>query len=65
MQRRRFTQTQSLEERLADEAQRLRGQAKQLRPGTAREALIRRAREAETSSYMSAWLRSTGLRPPE
>ena len=65
MPRRRFTQTQSLEERLADETQRLRGQAKLLRPGTAREALIRRAREAETSSHMSAWLRSTGLRPPE
>jgi hypothetical protein len=65
MQRSRFMQSQPLEERLADEAQRLRGQAKLLRPGAAREALIRRAREAETGADMSAWLQSTGLRPPE
>jgi hypothetical protein len=64
MERRRFTQTQSLEERLAEEAQRLRAEAKLLRPGTARDALIRRARQAETGAHMSEWLRSPGLQPP-
>jgi len=65
MERRRFNQTQSLEERLAEEAKRLRAEAKLLPPGAARDALIRRARQAEIGSHMSEWLRSPGLRPPE
>jgi hypothetical protein len=65
MERRRFTETQSLEERLAEEAKRLRAEAKLLRPGMARDALIRRARQAETGAHMSEWLRSPGLQPPE
>ena len=65
MQRRRFTQTDSLEERLAEEAKRLREEAKLLKPGAARDDLIRRARQAETGSHMSEWLRSPGLRPPD
>ena len=64
-QRRRFKQAQSLEERLAEEAKRLREEAKSLPPGAAREALIRRARQAETGSHMTEWLTSPGLRPPE
>ena len=65
MERRRFKQTVSLEERLAEEAKRLRAEAKLLPPGAARDALIRRARQAEIGSQMSEWLRSPGLRPPE
>jgi hypothetical protein len=65
MERRRFKQTQSLEERLAKEAKRLRAEAKLLPPGAARDELIRRARQAETGSHMSEWLRSPGLRPPD
>ncbi|WP_247319751.1 hypothetical protein [Bradyrhizobium sp. 21] len=65
MQRRRFKQTVPLEERLADEAKRLREKAKSLPPGPAREDLIRRARQAETGSHMSEWLRSPGLQPPK
>ena len=64
MQRRRFTQTQSLEERLAEEAKRLREKAKLLKPGAKRDELIRKARQAETGSHMSEWLRSPGLQPP-
>jgi hypothetical protein len=64
MQRRRFTQTQSLEERLAEEAKRLRAEAKLLPPGALREALIRKARQAETGSHMSEWLTSPGLQSP-
>ncbi|MBR0728641.1 hypothetical protein JQ582_42440 [Bradyrhizobium japonicum] len=62
--RRRFKQTQSLEERLAAEAERLSEQAKKLPLGPERETLIRRARQAETGSHLSEWLRSTGLQPP-
>ena len=54
-----------LEDRHAEEAKRLRDEAKALKPGAAREALIRKARQAETGSHMSEWLRSPGLRPPE
>jgi hypothetical protein len=65
MQRRQFNQAVPLEQRLADEAKRLREKANSARPGAAREALIRRARQAETGSQISEWLRSPGLRPPE
>jgi hypothetical protein len=62
--RRRSKQTQSLEARLAEQAERLKAEAKLLRPGAAREKLIRQARQAETGSRMSEWLSSPGLRPP-
>ena len=65
MQRRRFKQTVSLEERLAQEAKRLRDEARLLPPGAEREALLRRARQAETGSHMSEWLSSPGLQPPK
>jgi hypothetical protein len=63
--RRYFKQTQSLESRLAEEAKRLREEAKLLPPGALREELIRRAGHAETASHINEWLASPGLRPPE
>jgi hypothetical protein len=65
MQRQRLKQTNSLEERLAEEATRLREEAKLLPPGAVREALLRKARQAETGSHMTEWITSPGLRPPE
>ena len=65
MKRRRFKQTTTLEERLAQEAQRLREEAKRLPHGAEREILLRKARQAETGSHISDWLRSPGLQPPE
>jgi hypothetical protein len=62
--RRRFKQTQPLELRLAEEAISLREQAKLLPPGVTRDAVIRKARQAETGAHMSEWLRSPGLQPP-
>jgi len=62
--RRRFSQTQSLEERLADEAKRLREQANLLPHGAVRDQVLRKARQAETGSHMSEWLRSPELQPP-
>ena len=55
--RRRLKHTISLEERLAEEAKRLREQAKALPHGPQREDLLRRARQAEIGSHMSEWLR--------
>ena len=65
MQRRRFKQTDTLEERLATEAKRLRDQAKTLPPGPDRDIILRKARQCETGSHMSEWLRSPELKPPE
>jgi hypothetical protein len=64
-QRRRFKHTETFEERLAEEAARFRKAAEELPHGTARELLLRRARQAETASHMSDWLRSPGLQPPD
>ncbi|WP_244651852.1 hypothetical protein [Bradyrhizobium diazoefficiens] len=63
--RRRFKQTLSLEERLAEEARRLREEAELLPHGPVRDDALRRARQAETGSHMSEWLRSPGLQPPK
>ena len=57
-ERRPFTQTTSLEERLAKEAKQLRKQAQGTAPGIERDLLIRKARRAETASHMTEWLAS-------
>ena len=62
--RRRFKQMNNLEDRLAAEAARLRQQAKGMKPGVARDQVLRRAQQAETGAHVSGWLRSPGLRPP-
>ncbi len=54
--RTRFKQTLSLEERLADEAKRLREEAKLLPPGAVREEVLRKARQIEAASHMNEWL---------
>jgi len=64
IQRRQITQTERLEDRLANEAAKLRKQAQGTPHGIERERLMRRARQAETGSHMSAWLSSPGLQPP-
>jgi hypothetical protein len=57
-------QSQSLEIRLAKEAERLHEEAKLLPPGIVRDELLRKARQAETGVRMIGWLSSPGLRPP-
>jgi hypothetical protein len=64
MQRRRFKQTISLEERLRHQAKVDREQAKTLPPCREREELLRKARHAETTSHLAEWLNSPGLQPP-
>lgn len=64
-ERRRIKQTRALEERLAEEARRLREEAELLPHGPVREAALRRARQAETGSQMNEWLTSSGLQPPK
>ena len=64
-QRHRLKQLKSLEERLAEDAKRLREEARLLPPGAMRDATIRKARQAKTGAHMSEWLRSPGLQPPK
>jgi len=64
MQRRRLTQTESLEERFAEEAKGLHEQAELLPYGHLRKIVERKARQAETGSHISEWLNSPGLRAP-
>ena len=65
MERRRFKQSAPLELRLAEQAERLRKQARGTPPGIEREKLLRRARQAETAAHMQEWLTSPGLQPPK
>jgi hypothetical protein len=65
MLHRRFEQTESLEARLSEEAERLRAEAKLLPPGAARDEIVRKARRAEIAAHINEWLTSPGLRPPE
>ena len=62
--RRRFKQTTTLRERLADEAERCREEAHKLAPGPRRDMLLRQARRDETAMQIDSWLRSPGLRAP-
>ena len=64
MQRRRFKENAPLNQRLTEQAERLRKEAQGTPPGATRDQLIRQARQAETASHMQEWLSSPGLQPP-
>ncbi len=64
IKRRHFTHINTFKERLAEESRRFKEAADQLPPGTARELLLRRARQAETAAHINKWLTSPGLQPP-
>ena len=65
MQRRRFKQTLTFPDRLKTFAEELKAKASELRPGPERDALLRRARQAETASHIDEWANSPGLQPPK
>jgi hypothetical protein len=65
MQRRRVMHSEPLDERLVQEALRLKEVAKSLRPGKRRQEMIRKARQAEMAAGITHWLSSPGLQPPE
>ena len=66
MKRRRIKHKTTFEERLAEEARRYKEAAEEQPTGsTARELLLRRARQAETASRMNEWLKSPGLHTPK
>jgi len=64
MQRRRFKQNLSLDQRLLGQAARLRNEARGTPPGVARDKLVRQAQQLETASQMQNWLAVPDLRIP-
>lgn len=64
MERRRFKQELPLDQRLLEQAERLRKEARGIPPGLERNRLLRLARQAKTGARMSEWLRSPGSQPP-
>jgi len=64
MQRRSFKENAPLNQRLTEQAERLRKEAQGTAPGVMRDQLIRQARQAETASRIQEWLSSPGLQPP-
>jgi hypothetical protein len=61
---RRFKQSVPIDQRLIEQAKRLRKEAKGIPPGVEREKLIRRARQVETAAHIQEWLTSPGLQAP-
>jgi hypothetical protein len=64
-QRRRLKHLKSLEQRLAEDSKRLREQANLLPPGKVRDAILKKAMQAETGAQVSEWLSSPDLRSPK
>ena len=64
IRRRRFKQTQPLQDRLATFAKDVRDKAEALPAGPEKEELLKRARQADTASHIDEWANSTGLQPP-
>jgi hypothetical protein len=63
-QRRSFKQSAPLDQRLEEQAKRLRKEAKGTPPGVEREKLIRQARQAEMAAHIQQCLTSPGLQAP-
>jgi hypothetical protein len=64
MRRRYFKNTLTFPDRLAKVAKRFREEAETKPPGPERDALIEKARQADTAAHIDQWVSSTGLRPP-
>jgi hypothetical protein len=54
----------TFEQRLAQEAHRIKERAETLPQGKERELLSRKARQLDTASRISEWISSPGLQPP-
>jgi len=64
VRRRRTDHSKPFQQRLIDEALKSRQAAEQLPPGTERELLMKRARQAEQAAQISDWLTAPNQPPP-
>jgi hypothetical protein len=55
----------TFEQRLAEEARRVKERAETLPQGKERELLSRKARQLDTASRINDWISSPGLQPPK
>jgi hypothetical protein len=58
-------QSKSLKDRLLQEAEQAREPAAALPPSSERDALLKKARQVETSVHIDDWINSSGLQPPK
>jgi hypothetical protein len=65
LQRIRFRHEKTFKERLKEQSAACRAEAEKIPPGTARELLLKRARQAETASQIDEWFSSPGLQSPK
>ncbi|MCA1433612.1 hypothetical protein I6F33_11565 [Bradyrhizobium sp. BRP20] len=65
LKRRRFKQQLTLQDRLSAWVKRVREQASKLPPGPERDALLKKARQADVANHLNDWVKSPGLQPPE
>ena len=64
LKRRRLKQASSLKDRLLAFAEEVRETASRLRPGPEQDALLRKARQADTAAHIEEWANSRELQPP-
>jgi hypothetical protein len=55
---------QTFEERLAEQKARLEKKASTLKPGPARDDLLKKAQQIDTATHINQWLNSPGLQSP-
>lgn len=63
-ERRHFKQTRFLKDRLISFAREARERARLL-TGSERDALLKKARQADTAAHIEDWANSPGLQPPK
>ncbi|MEA2886972.1 MAG: hypothetical protein QOD11_1332 [Bradyrhizobium sp.] len=59
------TPTSSLENKLDDEAKRMKEAASHLPFGSERDKLLKKSRQLAVAAHINEWLSSPGLRPPQ
>ncbi len=65
IERRRFKQTLSLQERLSAWVKGLQAEADKLPPTEKKAELLRKMRQADAAANMEAWANLPGLQPPK
>jgi len=63
--RRRYKQQLTLQDRISAWMKQVQQQASKLPPGPERDALLKKARQADVANHLQDWAKSPGLRPPK
>jgi hypothetical protein len=62
---RRFKQQLTLHNRLSAWVKQVQDQAAKRPPGRERDALLKKARQADVTNHLHDWVKSSGLQPPK